>query len=359
MVGKVREGRHGRGVACASCATLPVMDVPLGSLLVTSRTVEHRLLIAEILEGVGLAPLHGHDGRILCAVPAGELAEVAAALGDRLAPDVLDASRATIAVAGHHDAEIADPPTLRALLRGVERAWLTDILGQHRLDTHLQPIVDVSSGQVAPFAHECLTRGRTADGATIPPGRLFAAAERAALLFHLDRSARLASVANAARHDAAGRYFVNFTPTAVYNPAYCLRSTVAAVEEGGIDPSQVTFEVIESVETGDIAHLDKIFGVYRKRGFTVALDDITGGPRSATMIGSLRPNYVKIDRSLVSLVEERETQQHEVASILEQCRGLGIEVVAEGIERPEERDWLAAAGVRLMQGYLFGRPFAA
>ena len=75
------------------------------------------------------------------------------------------------------------------------------------------------------------------------------------------------------------------------------------------------------------------------------------------MIDQLRPEYVKLDRSLISDIETVPDRQRSLADVLAQCRSLGIEVVAEGIERPEERDWLASAGIRLMQGYLFGRPF--
>ena len=343
---------------CLSCATLPAVEVRQGSLVITTQSVDDRLLVAEVLEGSGLTPVHGRDGRLICPVPSPGLPSVAAALGERLPAEILDTSLATIAD-GRRDADGTELPTLRALLRGVERGWLTEILGQDRLVTHLQPIVDIGAERDTTFAHECLTRGRTADGETIPPGRLFAAADRAALMFHLDRSARLASIANAARFDPTGRYFVNFTPTAIYNPAYCLQSTVAAVDAGGIDPGQVTFEVIESVRMQDIWHLDKIFAVYRARGFTVALDDITGGPISGKMIDSLRPDYVKLDRSLISFVERIPDRQRVVVDVLRQCRALGIEVIAEGIERPEERDWLASAGIRLMQGYLFARPFPA
>ena len=269
MVLQTHEVRGDRASACVSCATLPAVEMRAGSLVVTGDSVEHRLLVAEVLEGAGWTPNNGRDGRMTCAVPAADLPDVAADLALGLPAEVLDACGASISEAAPGQHDVADRSTLRALLRNVERGWLTEILGHGRLDTHLQPIVDLSTGTPAPFAHECLTRGRTADGETIPASRLFAAADRAALMFHLDRSARLTSIANAARYDAAGRYFVNFTPTSIYNPAYCLRSTVEAVNAGGIAPDQVTFEVIESVRMQDLPHLDKIFTYYRQ---------ITGGP---------------------------------------------------------------------------------
>lgn len=347
---------------CRSCATLPAVAVRQGSLVATTRSVDDRLSISEVLEASGLTPVHDRDGRLTCAIPPADLPDVAAVLGDRLTPEILDATRATLADSPAGEAAptgATEPPTLRALLRGVERGWLIDLLGGGRLDTHLQPIVDLSAGRAMTFAHECLTRGRTAGGETIPAGRLFAAADRAALMFHLDRSARLASIANAARFDPFGRYFVNFMPTAIYNPAFCLQSTVAAVDEGGIDPGKVTFEVIESVRMQDLPHLEKIFAVYRERGFTVALDDITGGPISGAMIETLRPDYVKLDRSLITSVETAPDRQASITAVLRQCRSLGITVIAEGIERAQERDWLVSAGIRLMQGYLFARPFPA
>ena len=91
----------------------------------------------------------------------------------------------------------------------------------------------------------------------------------------------------------------------------------------------------------------------------VALDHITGGPVSRRMIDQLRSDYVKLDRALISHVEAAPNQQRSVGGLPGQCWSLGIEVIAEGIERPGERDWLAAAGIRLMQENLLARPFAA
>jgi len=161
---------------------------------VTGGSLEHRLQVAEILEGSGLTPVHGRDGRMTCAFPTADLADIATDLARRLPAEVLDACAASIADTALDRPGIADRPTLRALLRNVERGWLTEILGHGRLDAHLQPIVDLSTGTPAPFAHECLTHGRTADGETI----------------------------------AAGRYFVNVTPTSI-----CTRPLPPEPRRGG------------------------------------------------------------------------------------------------------------------------------
>ena len=345
---------------CAACTSLPPVGARHGRLVVTTPTVHGRLLTAALLEDLGLDPAHHRDGRLTCDVPEHALDALPEALAVGLPGELLDASRAAFARRGDEAGGISedvsdDAPTLRALLRRLERGWLIDILGERRLDTSVQPIVDAADGW-RPFAHECLTRGRGPAGEVIPPGRLFAAADRAALLFHLDRSARMTCIENAARWDPAGRYFVNFTPTAIYNPAYCLKSTVEAVEAGGINPSQVTFEVIESVRMRDIPHLDKIFAVYRERGFTVALDDVGGGPASAEMVRALRPDYVKVDRSLTSGVAGSPANQLAIHELLRLAQEVGAELIVEGVEHVEEASWLAEAGIRLMQGYLFGRP---
>ena len=94
----------------------------------------------------------------------------------------------------------------------------------------------------------------------------------------------------------------------------------------------------------------------RALGFRVAIDDLGAGYAGLNSFAYLQPDIVKIDMALVRDVDKEPTKQKLIASMTKLCADLGIIVVAEGIERCEERDVLVDLGCDLLQGFLFARP---
>jgi EAL domain-containing protein (putative c-di-GMP-specific phosphodiesterase class I) len=97
----------------------------------------------------------------------------------------------------------------------------------------------------------------------------------------------------------------------------------------------------------------------RAMGFRLAVDDLGAGYAGLATFSQLQPEIVKLDMSLVRRLDENPTKLAVVRSMRQLCTDLHIDVVAEGVESPAERDALVAAGCPLLQGYLFGRPEAA
>ncbi|MEG6658271.1 EAL domain-containing protein, partial [Pseudomonas aeruginosa] len=91
-------------------------------------------------------------------------------------------------------------------------------------------------------------------------------------------------------------------------------------------------------------------------GFSIALDDLGAGYSSLRLWSELRPDYVKIDRHFVDGIHLDTVKREFVGSILKMARASRAQVIAEGIELPEELAVLSEMGVDLVQGYLFGRP---
>jgi EAL domain-containing protein (putative c-di-GMP-specific phosphodiesterase class I) len=223
------------------------------------------------------------------------------------------------------------------------------------LRVHLQPIVhahDVTSV----YAYECLLRGVSSDGNLVSPKTMFDIADSAKLTYQLDRAARLAAINTVVEQTITDYIFINFNPTSVYDPKTCLRTTFAAIEHAHINPQQIVFEVTESEYVSDLPHLLNIITQYRREGFRIALDDLGAGYGSLGLLADLKPDIVKLDRQLISNIDQNEYQQGILQSLLHMAQRLGIDTVAEGIERPEERDWLIEHGATYLQGYLFGRP---
>lgn len=247
--------------------------------------------------------------------------------------------------------------SLHSLISRHDSGWLADLLLEQGLYSVFQPIVGAATPN-QPFAHECLIRGRLADGRDVSAGEILGAARAADLLFHLDREARLTAIRDASRHGITTPLFINFNPTAIYDPQFCLRTTVAAAKATGIPEQRFVFEVIESDAVDDMGHLLRILNYYRDAGFRVALDDLGSGFASLNLLTQLRPDFVKFDRELIRNIDHDPYKQKVVRKLVELALELEIDTVAEGIERREEWIWLRETGIQYLQGFLFARPAA-
>ena len=150
--------------------------------------------------------------------------------------------------------------------------------------------------------------------------------------------------------------FINFTPTSIYDPKFCLRSTVESVDEAPLEPERVVFEVTETEKAGDIEHLRNIVDYYREQGFRVALDDMGSGYSSLNLIHRLRPDFIKLDMQLVRGVDDDPYKAVVAQKVLERAQSLDVETIVEGVETHEELEWARDRGATYAQGYLIARP---
>lgn len=276
-------------------------------------------------------------------------------VGQRLTEEELESTQSLVGTEGSPTPhEIPAIRSLRKLIAALHSAWLLDIFRNGNFTCAFQPIISASEQNIA--GHEALLRARLPDGTTISAAQLFAAAKVLDKVVQLDVQARIKALEEFATHKLEGLVFVNFTPTAVYDPTTCLQSTWATARRHGIDPHRVVFEVIESESLTNLKHVHDVLAAYRERGFRVALDDIGSGYSSLAWFSALRPDFVKIDRQLIQGLSEEPIKRAVVAKIVELCRTIGAHAIAEGIERPEDAEAARALGVDYLQGYLFGRP---
>lgn len=233
--------------------------------------------------------------------------------------------------------------------------WLLDMLSAERFTSQFQPIVYAQDTSRV-FGHEALVRGLDEDGSLIAPGKFLPLAVEAGLLFQLDLLARRTAIREARKHQIKEHIFINFSPTSIYDPNFCLRSTVKAIDEAGISHDQIIFEVVESDQTQDINHLKGILKVYREAGFLVALDDFGAGNSNLNLLHELRPDLLKLDMNLIRNVHTDSYKALVTEKIFEITHKLNIRTVAEGIEYPEELEWVRERGASFVQGYLIAKP---
>jgi EAL domain-containing protein (putative c-di-GMP-specific phosphodiesterase class I) len=244
--------------------------------------------------------------------------------------------------------------TLSQFLALIESHDLVTIIREARFASHMQPIVDVRTRGT--YGYEFLLRPGEPDR-PFKPFELFRVAQETGLHSFLDRQARISAIETSAQHLPNGiKRFINFLPSSIYNPNYCLSHTFAAIDRLRLDPADFVFEVVETERIADVDHLLSIFQVYKKEGMKVALDDVGSGFATVDVLEKLQPDVVKIDRGLIDRCDADAEKQRNIERIVTAARGFGASVLGEGIERMEEFRYLESLGVDYAQGYLFAKP---
>jgi diguanylate cyclase (GGDEF)-like protein/PAS domain S-box-containing protein len=128
--------------------------------------------------------------------------------------------------------------------------------------------------------------------------------------------------------------------------------------ETGANPRLLTLELTESVLLNDLDHVINIMLDLRAIGVRFSIDDFGTGYSSLTYLKRLPLDEIKIDRSFVTDLMNDPGDRAIIRSILILAKSLNLKVTAEGIELPEQRDFLAQEGCDTFQGYLYGRPTA-
>lgn len=345
--------------SCTRCETLPESAGTGGDLHCWFPTAHVTSKMRAVLSRMGLAAVPTSADGIAYTVPDTSIDQVIGAFREQLSAVERDDTRSLLTDFGTA-ASADDLGSIEPLTRLMARwssGWLIELLRDQRVTSHFQPIVPASSPTTL-YGHEALLRGISPDGDLIAPTQLFQSAREAGLIFQLDLAARRSAIAAANAHGLRGKLFVNFAPTAIYDPASCLRSTVEAIDRTSIARSDVVFEIVETEQAHDPKHLRNILDYYRGAGFRVALDDVGAGYSSLNLIHELRPDLLKLDMELIRNVDQDPYKARIVANLLDVAQALGIETLAEGIETEGERDWATAHGATYLQGFLVARPAA-
>jgi EAL domain-containing protein (putative c-di-GMP-specific phosphodiesterase class I) len=155
--------------------------------------------------------------------------------------------------------------------------------------------------------------------------------------------------------DTPARLSINFLPNAVYSPLACIQLTLKTARTHGTAHRSPDLRIHRN-EQMDPVHVGNIVSAYRKMGFGTALDDFGAGHSGLALLARFQPHAVKLDRELIENIDCSLPRRLIVEAVVRMCAGLGVRVIAEGVERDEEARALQALGVHYMQGYLFARP---
>ena len=225
----------------------------------------------------------------------------------------------------------------------------------YRFASHFQPIYSLTHHRAV--GREALLRATSlATGAPVAPMDLFAGAEGDEARVSLDRAALLQHLAAYAGRDANEWLFLNMHPRSLACPTGLSIPEIGdAFERHGLRPEQVVIEVLESTLPDD-AGFDHRIDELRELGCLVSLDDFGAGHSNFDRVFRLRPEIVKLDRSVVVRAEVDAHARRiasQMVSLLHEC---GCLVLMEGIETDEGAYTALRCDVDFVQGYHFGRP---
>ncbi len=230
---------------------------------------------------------------------------------------------------------------------------LGSILAQGSLYSLFQPIICLSDRSI--LGYEALSRGPS-NSPLHSPVALFSVASHAGRLSELEMACRESACRRFSAQKLPGKLFLNISPESLMETAHQPGRTLQLLRDFGIAPSQVVIELTEQTPTDDFDLLQTALHHYRDMGFAIALDDLGAGYSSLRLWSELRPDYVKIDRHFIDGIHQDALKREFVGSILQIARASRAQVIAEGIELPEELAVLTEMGVDLVQGYLLCRP---
>ncbi len=128
------------------------------------------------------------------------------------------------------------------------------------------------------------------------------------------------------------------------------------LERTAIDPGRLKLELTESIVLDDIGDsIDKMHSL-KQLGISFAMDDFGTGYSSLAYLTQLPLDQLKIDKSFVQHIGSKSSDASIIQTIIGMANNLGMQVIAEGVETTEQRDFLEWNGCTLYQGYLFGKP---
>lgn len=235
----------------------------------------------------------------------------------------------------------------------VER--LRGIIEREEVRTLVHPILDLDSMEV--IGYEALSRGPEASEFE-RPDMLFAAAYDADLVVRLERLCRKRALEAAADMPDQRLLFINIEPEAIGDPQLRDVVTSTLLAAASIPASRVVLEITERAAIADFCAFRATLEYIRALGFSVAVDDAGAGYGSLQCITEVRPEWLKVDLSLVRGVDTDEVRASLIESLVALAARVGAKLVAEGIETLDELVTLKRLGVRYGQGFLLALPSA-
>jgi len=212
-----------------------------------------------------------------------------------------------------------------------------------------QPIVNVSANDV--FSYEALIRGRHNESAEEVLSRVYGSEVHFFDLQCHSQAIRLAAALGLRAH-----LNINMFPGDIERVPTAIDTVLRTAQGSGLRPEQIIIEILEHDFIADPEQFAKIINRYRSSGLQFAIDDFGSGYAGLNLLADFQPDFIKLDIHLVRNIDRQGPRQAIVRGIIRTCFDLGIDIIAEGVEKAEEYEWLRGEGISLFQGFFFAAP---
>lgn len=258
------------------------------------------------------------------------------------------------ALQAYADEQQAMLPPIQSF-RSCDARRVTVVLDEFELHSAFQGIYTARTGQ--PFGYEALLRALDKSGKTLTPPDVLKASGNAFKAASLERLCRATHVAAFAMQLHKGcKLFLNVDGNHLTDIAFGDSSALLRLlARCGVEPGQIVLEILES-RISDPDKAARAAAACRGLGYRIALDDFGIEHSNFDRLWRLKPDIVKLDRSLIIAATAHQAARRAFAKLIEIAHELGAQVVGEGIETASQHEVATACGSDLVQGYLYSRP---
>jgi len=253
------------------------------------------------------------------------------------------------------DADLAE----RRLKQHTLEAALRNAVKDHALRLHYQPVVRIADKAIV--GAEALLRWHDEEHGDVPPQVFIPLAEESGLIHSLGEWVLRTAAEQCVAWRKAGlalNVSVNLSGRQFYREDLAQRIS-QIVREAQCDPSWIELEVTESSLLHDLDAIRRVLTQLREEGFGVAIDDFGTGYSSLSHLKHFPIDTLKIDISFISDIETDPGDAAITEAIIALARGLGLRVVAEGVDAREQLEFLSSRGCHCFQGFLLSEPLPA
>ncbi|HEY9012999.1 MAG TPA: EAL domain-containing protein [Devosia sp.] len=230
---------------------------------------------------------------------------------------------------------------------------LRHAISRNELSLAYQPQIDIKSGEVTGF--EALIRWAHPERGSISPALFVPVAEESGLILQVGEWVLRRACSEAASWTAPLSIAVNVSTVQIHAPGFAQLVQEALVQTG-LSPARLEIEVTETALVKDTARAVATLRQIRALGVRIAMDDFGTGYSSLANLRAFPFSKIKVDQSFIKSVDSNEQSAAIVRAVLGLGNGLAVPVIAEGVERPEELEFLRNEICQGAQGYLLSRP---
>ncbi len=249
------------------------------------------------------------------------------------------------------------PMNASAFNRLAMEVQLRQAIERNELVLHYQPKLELTTGRVTGV--EALIRWRHPTIGMVSPLEFIPLAEESGLILPIGDWVLEQACQQLAQWDRAGHpplsVAVNLSARQ-FRHGSLEQKVLDSLQQAGVAPQRLELEITESSIMQDVETAVRTMHRLRDRGCRVAIDDFGTGQASLAYLKTFPVHTLKIDRSFVTGLPHNEQDVAIVRAVIGMSRGMGLEVVAEGVETPAQRAFLAHEGCHLIQGYLISKP---